>query len=81
VVAFRAEPDRGVLTAYVLTQPLGTSTAGWLGKPHSFGHGLGLGDGPLAAVGLVLFAALVAYLARTRRDRQPGHSESVPARA
>jgi uncharacterized membrane-anchored protein len=55
--------------AYVLTRPLGASVADWLGKPASQ-TGLGLGDGVVSAIGLVLFAGLVAYLAATRRDVQ-----------
>jgi uncharacterized membrane-anchored protein len=55
--------------AYVLTRPLGASVADWLGKPVSQ-SGLGLGDGWVSAVGLLLFAVLVAYLAVTRRDIQ-----------
>lgn len=68
-------------SAYVLTRPLGASTADWFGKPHSFGHGLGFGDGPVTAVGLLLFVALVSYLARTGHDRQLGQSELVQARS
>jgi uncharacterized membrane-anchored protein len=55
--------------AYVVTRPLGASFADWFGKPHAQ-TGLGLGDGPVSAIGLVAFAALVAHLARTRRDVQ-----------
>ena len=55
--------------AYVLTRPLGASVADWLGKPKSF-SGLGLGNGPVSVVFLMLIAALVGYLAVTRRDVQ-----------
>jgi uncharacterized membrane-anchored protein len=55
--------------AYVLTRPLGASVADWLGKPASQ-SGLGLGDGVVSGIGLVLFAGLVAYVAITRRDMQ-----------
>jgi len=55
--------------AYVLTRPLGASVADWLGKPKSF-SGLGLGDGPVSVVLLLMIAALVSYLAVTRRDVQ-----------
>jgi uncharacterized membrane-anchored protein len=57
-------------TAYVLTRPLGASFADWLGKPPSFGRGLGYGDGPVTAVALLLIAGLVGYLAVTRSDVQ-----------
>jgi uncharacterized membrane-anchored protein len=55
--------------AYVVTRPLGASVADWLGKPAS-STGLGLGDGPVSLVLTAAIAALVAYLAITRRDVQ-----------
>lgn len=55
--------------AYVLTRPLGASVADWLGKPQSDG-GLGLGSGWVALALTALLAAVVAYLAVTRRDVQ-----------
>jgi uncharacterized membrane-anchored protein len=58
--------------AYVLTRPLGASVADWLGKSHSAG-GLGWGDGPVTGLGLVLFAALVTYLAFTHSDVEGTH--------
>jgi uncharacterized membrane-anchored protein len=48
--------------SYVLTRPLGASIADWLGKARSAG-GLGWGDGAVTGLGLLLFAALVTYLA------------------
>ncbi len=56
--------------SYVVTRPLGASFADWFGKPAAQ-TGLGLGDGTVTALGLALFAALVAYVALTGRDRQP----------
>jgi uncharacterized membrane-anchored protein len=56
--------------AYILTRPLGASFADWTGKARSTGA-LGLGDGPVSAVLVVAIVALVAYLAVTKRDRQP----------
>ncbi|GAA1585067.1 membrane protein [Kribbella hippodromi] len=53
--------------SYVLTRPLGASIADWFGKPLHTG-GLGWGTGPVTAIGLLLFAALVTYLARTHND-------------
>jgi uncharacterized membrane-anchored protein len=50
--------------AYVLTRPLGASIADWLGKPAHLAGGLGLGDGPVAVVGLVLIAVLVGTTTR-----------------
>jgi uncharacterized membrane-anchored protein len=53
-------------TSYSLTRPLGASVADWLA--HRAPEGLGLGTGPVTAVGLVMFAGIVAYLARTHAD-------------
>jgi uncharacterized membrane-anchored protein len=60
-------------SAYVVTRPLGASVADWLGKPPGTGGGLGWGDGTVAAVGFVLFVALVAHLQRS------GHGRQAPA--
>jgi uncharacterized membrane-anchored protein len=51
----------------VLTRPLGASIADWLGKGTHQG-GVGWGLGPVTGLGLLLFAALVAYLALTHSD-------------
>ncbi|HXA54530.1 MAG TPA: hypothetical protein VNV37_06615 [Solirubrobacteraceae bacterium] len=68
--------------AYVATRPLGASFADWLGKSKHVG-GLGLGDGTVALAFGVAIAALVAYLAATRRDVQeeahPAHAGHVAA--
>lgn len=53
--------------AYILTRPLGASFADWTGKTQSVG-GLGWGDGPVAAVLLILIAILVGYLQVTHKD-------------
>jgi uncharacterized membrane-anchored protein len=55
--------------SYVLTRPLGASVADWLGKKD----GLGWGDGTVTALGLVIFAALVAYLTITHSDVEGTH--------
>jgi uncharacterized membrane-anchored protein len=55
--------------AYSLTRPLGASVADWLA--HRAPAGLGLGTGPVTAVGLLLFAAIVTYLAVTHADTEP----------
>jgi uncharacterized membrane-anchored protein len=55
--------------AYVVTRPLGASIADWLGKSHAR-TGLGIGDGVVSALGLAVFAALVAYTAAARNDIQ-----------
>jgi uncharacterized membrane-anchored protein len=70
----RLHPVTAFWTAYVLTRPLGASVADWLLKPvhdeGAGGGGIGLGAGPVTVGGLVLFAALVAYLAAKRSDVQ-----------
>lgn len=73
----------GFWSAYVLTRPLGASFADWFAKPHSFGHGLGVGDGTVAAVGLIAIAVLVAGLQWTSRREQPvaADVEGQPATA
>jgi uncharacterized membrane-anchored protein len=54
--------------AYVMTRPLGASFADWTGKSRSAG-GLGIGDGPVAAVLALLIIAGVAYLTVSRSDQ------------
>ncbi|WP_148613804.1 hypothetical protein [Nocardioides rubriscoriae] len=68
--------------AYVMTRPLGASVADWLGKSRHDG-GVGWGTGPVTAVGLLLFAALVAYLVATHADRETGVAAAavVPSEA
>lgn len=56
--------------AYVMTRPLGASVADWLGKPRVVG-GLGIGSGWVALALTIVIAAVVSYLAVTRRDVQP----------
>ena len=63
--------------AYILTRPLGASCADYLGKPTSAG-GLGLGSGPVSLVLAVVIAALIAYLAVTRKDVQRGSEDLSP---
>lgn len=61
--------------AYVVTRPLGASLADWVGKPREH-TGLGAGDGTVSLLALVVFVALVAYIAVARRDIQdPAHAE------
>nr|BBH93084.1 membrane protein [Thermogemmatispora argillosa] len=54
--------------AYIVTRPLGASIADWLGKPYL--GGLGLGDGKVSLVLLILLIGFVAYLSITQRDVQ-----------
>ncbi|GAA4129083.1 membrane protein [Nocardioides fonticola] len=58
--------------SYALTRPLGASVADYLAAKPS-GGGLGWGTGPVTAIGLVLFAALVAYVAVTGSDAEGTH--------
>jgi uncharacterized membrane-anchored protein len=55
--------------AYVITRPLGASFADGFSKPTA----MGLGDGAVSAVALVIFVALVAYVTITKRDVQRRH--------
>lgn len=58
--------------AYVLTRPLGASVADWLGKSHAAG-GRGWGDGTVTGLALLIFVALVTYLAVTHGDTEGAH--------
>ena len=71
-IGFRALRWNSVFSfwfAYVVTRPLGASVADWLGKPVS-ARGLGVGDGPVSLVLVLLIASVVGYLAATRQDVQ-----------
>jgi len=65
--------------AYILTRPLGASYADWLGVPRDLG-GEGFGRGLVSLVLTVIIAALVGYLALTRKD-SPAPDAAWPARA
>ncbi len=65
----RLNPIVAFWSAYIVTRPLGASFADWFSKPHGT-SGLGLGDGTVSALALVVFVALVAYVARSGRDVQ-----------
>jgi uncharacterized membrane-anchored protein len=66
---FNMNPIFAFWFAYVVTRPLGASFADWFSKPVAQ-TGLGLGDGTVSAIALVVFVALVAYVAVTKRDVQ-----------
>jgi uncharacterized membrane-anchored protein len=55
--------------AYIVTRPLGASFADWFAKPPA-SSGLGLGDGTVSGLALVVFIALVAYVTVTKPDVQ-----------
>jgi uncharacterized membrane-anchored protein len=59
--------------AYSLTRPLGASVADGLAVSHAHG-GLGWTTGVVTAVGLALFAALVANVALTHSDQEGAHA-------
>ena len=60
--------------AYVMTRPLGASFADWFGKPIL--GGLGLGDGVVSLVLVVVIAGCVGYLTLTHADTQ--HAARAP---
>lgn len=66
---FGLNPVLAFWAAYVITRPLGASIADWFGKRPGL-TGLGVGDGVVSAIGLLVFAALVVYTARAKRDVQ-----------
>jgi uncharacterized membrane-anchored protein len=67
---FSLNPIVAFWAAYILTRPLGASLADWLAKPVAK-TGLGIGDGVVSALALVVFIGLVAYVNATKRDIQP----------
>jgi uncharacterized membrane-anchored protein len=75
VVAWRLGASAVVCfwAAYSLTRPLGASVADGLAVPHAHG-GLGWTTGVVTAIGLALFAILVAYVAITHSDEEGAHA-------
>jgi uncharacterized membrane-anchored protein len=69
---FNMNPILAFWFAYVITRPLGASISDWLSKPVS-GTGLGLGNGTTSLIGLAVFIPIVAWVAITKVDIQPGH--------
>jgi uncharacterized membrane-anchored protein len=70
---FKLNPIIAFWFAYIVTRPLGASFADGFSKNTN--GGLGLGDGTVSAIALVVFVALVAYVAATKRDIQPAVAE------
>ena len=66
---FSLNPIVAFWFAYIVTRPLGASFADWFSKPPSI-TGLGLGDGTVSALALVVFIALVTYVTVTKPDIQ-----------
>jgi uncharacterized membrane-anchored protein len=74
---FGLNPVVAFWAAYVVTRPLGASFADWFSKPHGQ-TGLGLGDGTVSAIELVVFIGLVAYTAVRKDDIQGGGGGGRP---
>jgi len=68
---FNMNPIVAFWFAYVITRPLGASFADWFSKPASI-TGLGLGNGTVSLLALVVFLPLVAWVAISKLDLQPG---------
>jgi uncharacterized membrane-anchored protein len=66
---FKMNPIVAFWFAYIVTRPIGASFADWFSKPHSI-TGLGLGDGTVSGLALIVFILLVAYVAITKCDIQ-----------
>ncbi|MGA9285840.1 MAG: hypothetical protein WBV85_10400 [Solirubrobacteraceae bacterium] len=66
---FNMNPIFAFWFAYIVTRPLGASFADWFSKP-SAQTGLGLGDGTVSALALIVFIVLVSYVALTKCDVQ-----------
>jgi uncharacterized membrane-anchored protein len=66
---FNMNPIVAFWFAYIVTRPIGASFADWLSKPPAI-TGLGLGDGTVSGMALIVFVALVAYITVTRPDVQ-----------
>jgi uncharacterized membrane-anchored protein len=82
---FKLNPIVAFWFAYIVTRPLGASFADGFSKKTN--GGLGIGDGTLSGIALLVFIALVAYVAATKRDiqspavsehPQPRHSTESP---
>ena len=69
---FNMNPIVAFWFAYIVTRPLGASFSDWFSKPVS-GTGLGLGNGTVSLIGLVVFIPIVAWVTIAKIDIQPGH--------
>jgi uncharacterized membrane-anchored protein len=66
---FNMNPILAFWFAYIVTRPLGASFADWFSKPPA-NSGLGLGDGVVSGLALIVFIALVTYVSVTKCDIQ-----------
>jgi uncharacterized membrane-anchored protein len=73
---FRLNPILAFWFAYIVTRPLGASFADGFSK-HGNG-GLGLGDGTVSGIALIVFVGLVGYVAVTRCDVQDARPAERP---
>jgi uncharacterized membrane-anchored protein len=81
VVAWRLGGNAVVCfwAGYSLTRPLGASVADGLAVARAHG-GLGWTTGVVTAIGLLLFGALVAYVALTHSDEEGAHAAHLAGR-
>ena len=74
---FQLNPILAFWFAYIVTRPLGASFADGFSKHGN--TGLGLGDGAVSGLALVVFIALVSYVAITKLDVQgEGYAAAHP---
>jgi uncharacterized membrane-anchored protein len=75
---FNMNPIVAFWFAYIVTRPIGASFADWLSKPPAI-TGLGLGDGTVSGLALIVFVALVAFVTVAKPDVQDEqHSAHQP---
>jgi len=77
IIAYKFFKANEVLTfwiAYILTRPLGASYADWLGKPSTIG-GLGLGDGVISIILLIVIIIFVSYI--TVKDKKISAAKKI----
>jgi len=77
---FNLNPIVAFWFAYIVTRPLGASSADWMAVPHSLG-GLNMGRGPVALGLTIVIVGFVAYLAISRTDVEEAASPVAPERA
>lgn len=76
---FGLNPVVAFWASYIITRPLGASVADGLGKPRS-ASGIGLGDGTVAGLALLVIVGLVGWVTWARTDIQAeAATATVPA--
>jgi uncharacterized membrane-anchored protein len=76
---FKLNPIVAFWFAYIITRPIGASFADWFSKAPSI-SGLGLGDGLVSGLALIVFIALLTWVTVTKYDVQPGAHHAHPNR-